>query len=185
MRKMYLFMMVSLDGFFEGQNHDLSWHNVDSEFNEFAVKQLGQTSTLVFGGKTYGMMADFWPKDNAKKAAPETAERMNNLQKIVFSKNIKSASWNNSELYGYNVAGTVRTLKRKDGKEIAVLGSSNLCLTLLKERLIDELRIMVNPIVLGKGNLMFSGIGNQLELELANSRPFHSGNILLTYNIKD
>lgn len=176
-------MMVSLDGFFEGVDHDLSWHNVDTEFNDFAAKQLDETSTLVFGGKTYKMMADFWPTDFATETDPKTADRMNSYPKIVFSRTLKSASWNNSELYSSNVASVLKATKENSTKDIAVLGSSNLCLTLIKEKLLDEIRIMVNPVVLGKGTTLFTGIETPLKLALNTSREFKSGNMLLNYRI--
>jgi dihydrofolate reductase len=183
MGKMYLFMMVSLDGFFEGVDHDLSWHNVDEEFNNFAVKQLDETSTLVFGGRTYKMMADFWSADFAIKMDPQTANRMNSFQKIVFSRTLKKANWNNSKLHSTNVASVIRSTKADSSKDVGVLGSSNLCLTLIKERLLDEIRIMVNPVILGKGTSLFSGIETPIKLNLNSSKEFKSGNILLNYRI--
>jgi dihydrofolate reductase len=176
-------MMVSLDGFFEGVDHDLSWHNVDAEFNDFAVKQLSETSTLVFGGRTYKMMADFWPTDFAIKTDPQTANRMNYLHKIVFSRTLKAAHWNNSELHSSNVASIVRAVKEDSSKDIAILGSSNLCITLIKEELLDEIRIMVNPVVLGKGTTLFTGIKTPIKLTLDSSRKFQSGNVLLNYRV--
>jgi dihydrofolate reductase len=185
MRKMFLFMMVSLDGFFEGPNHDLSWHNVDSEFNVFADKQLDETSTLIFGSRTYEMMANFWPSEIAIKNVPKTAARMNALHKIVFSRTLKRAEWNNTELHNSNsdIAAVIQKVKEKSGNDIAVLGSSNLCLTLIKEGLLDEIRIMVNPVVLGRGTALFSGISEPLKLELVCERTFTSGNVLLTYTL--
>lgn len=176
-------MMVSLDGFFEGPEHDLSWHNVDSEFNDFADKQLDESSTLVFGGRTYQMMANFWPTAIAIKTAPNTAKRMNTLDKIVFSRTLKKAEWNNSELHNGDIETVIRNAKQKPGKDIAVLGSSDLCLCLIKEGLLDEIRIMVNPVVLGRGKTLFSGITEPPKLELTGERTFKSGNILLTYKL--
>ena len=176
-------MMVSLDGFFEGEDHDLSWHNVDSEFNNFAVKQLDETDTLVFDGRTYQMMADFWLSDIARKTDPQTATRMNKLHKIVFSRTLHEAGWNNTELHKDNVVSVIRAVKSKLGNDIAVLGSSNLSLTLIKEKLLDEIRIMVNPVVLGQGKLLFSGINMSIELKLTDERAFESGNVLLTYKL--
>jgi dihydrofolate reductase len=183
MRKLYLFMMISLDGFYEGLEHDISWHNVDAEFNDFANKQLDDSSTLVFGGRTYRMMADFWPTDIAMQSAPETAKRMNVLDKIVFSRSIKKAEWNNTTIYDSDIGSVINNAKKKPGKDIAVLGSSDLCLSLIKENLIDEIRIMVNPVVLGHGKTLFSGITKPPKLELTGERTFKSGNILLIYKL--
>lgn len=180
---MYLFMMVSLDGFFEGAEHDLSWHNVDAEFNDFADKQLDESSTLVFGRKTYQMMESFWPTDIGIHAAPNTAKRMNSLDKIVFSKTLEKAEWNNSKIYDNDIASVIESCKKMSGKDIAVLGSSDLCVTLIKENLLDELRIMVNPVILGGGKPLFSGLAKTLKLELISERTFKSGNILATYKL--
>lgn len=175
-------MMVSLDGFFEGPDHDLSWHNVDAEFNKFAAKQIDETSTLIFGRRTYDLMASFWPTPTALKEDPEIATRMNSIKKIVFSHSLKSAEWVNTELHEDDVPGVIARLKHDSaGKDIGVFGSSNLCRSLIQERLLDELRIMVNPVVLGKGTTLFSGIEHKLKLALASSRQFDSGNTLLTY----
>ena len=176
-------MMVSLDGFYEGPDHDISWHNVDSEFNDFANKQLDETSTLVFGGRTYKIMEDFWPTDIAIKAAPDTAKRMSSLHKIVFSHTLKQTTWNNTELHSGDVDSVIRRAKKAPGKDIAVLGSSDLCLTLIKDGLLDEIRIMINPVMLGHGKTLFSGITQPLKLELTSERAFGSGNVLLTYKL--
>ena len=176
-------MMVSLDGFFEGEGHDLSWHNVDSEFSNFAVSQLDEIDTLVFGARTYKMMADFWPTDVGMKADLQTATRMNKLYKIVFSRTLNETTWNNTELHKDDVASVIRDAKSKSGKDIAVFGSSDLCLTLIKEKLLEEMRIMVNPVVLGKGTTLFKGQKNPIKLALNSSREFQSGNILLNYRV--
>ena len=84
MRKIFLFMMVSLDGFFEGPDHELDWHNVDAEFNEFAAEQLNEVDTLLFGWKTYELMAGYWPTELAKQDSPVIAEKMNSLPKLFF-----------------------------------------------------------------------------------------------------
>jgi dihydrofolate reductase len=176
-------MMVSLDGFYEGLQHDLSWHNVDPEFNDFANKQLDDSSALVFGRKTYEMMANFWLSDIALKNAPDTATRMNSLHKIVFSRTRKTAAWVNSEIHNGDIDSVLRDAKKRASKDIAVLGSSDLCLSLIKDRLLDEIRIMVNPVVIGHGTTLFNGITEPLMLELMSERTFKSGNILLTYKL--
>src|SRR5579872_1265701 len=91
MRKVFLFMMVSLDGYFEGPNHDLSWHNVDEEFNKFAIAQTKNVGTLLFGRRTYELMRDFWPTEEARKTDPIVANQMNTTPKIVFSRTLKEA----------------------------------------------------------------------------------------------
>ena len=183
MRKIFLFMMVSLDGYFEGPNHELDWHNVDQEFEEFANHQLDQADTLVFGRKTYDLMANYWPSEEGIKDNAATAERMNALQKVVFSRSLKDAGWQNTTVFGENVVDTIRSLKEKPGKDIIVLASSNLCLTLIKEGLLDQVRLMINPVVLGKGTSLFVGLDRPYKFKLTNSRVFKSGNVLLDYDV--
>lgn len=184
MRNIFLFMMVTIDGYFEGPDHDISWHNADNEeFAQFANKQLDETDTLVFGHRTYDMMASFWPTAEALKAASDTATRMNALHKVGFSHTPFEASWENSETSTDPVA-YMTELKQKPGKAIAVLGSSNLCVTLLEHGLLDELRIMVNPAALGVGNSLFAGLKSWQQFNLVGTHSFESGNVLLRYSRK-
>lgn len=180
---MFLFMMTTLDGYFEGQNHDISWHNAGSEeFAEFVDHQLDETDTLIFGRRTYELMASFWPSVEAKNMEPGTASRMNSLKKVVFSRNPLSTDWHNTES-STKVAEKIHELKGAPGKDIAVLASSNLCLTLIEEALLDEIRIMVNPLVIGSGTPLFDGIDKLRQFKLQGSRTFKSGNVLLTYSL--
>lgn len=178
-------MMVSLDGFFEGENHDLSWHNVDAEFNTFAAKQLHEVDTILFGRRTYQLMESFWPSGQGLQGDPVVANLMNNTEKIVFSKTLESVHetdvWKHVRLVKENVKEEIERLKNTTGKDIAVLGSSNLCVTLLELGILDEIRLMVNPVVLGKGTPLFHGIQQKYTFSLQESRQFANGNILLTY----
>jgi dihydrofolate reductase len=174
-------MMISLDGFFEGPNHELDWHNVDYEFNEFAITQLKDVDLLLFGRRTYELMASYWPTEVGKKNDPMVAELMNNTPKIVFSKTLRTADWVHTRLVKENAIKEVSKLKIQAGKDMAIFGSSDLSVTLLEAGLLDELRIMVNPIVLGEGKRVFQGLRNQLNLKLLRTRIFNSGNILLHY----
>ena len=181
MRKVFLFNMTTLDGFFEGPNQDISWHNVDEEFNDFAIEQLNEISTLLFGRVTYQVMASYWPTEFAIKGDPIVAGLMNSLSKIVFSKTLDEAGWNNTKLVKENIAEEVLKLKQQPGKDIAIFGSSDLAVTLAEQGLIDEYRIIVNPVFLGHGTSLLKGIHEKLNLRLLKSRTFKSGNVLLYY----
>jgi dihydrofolate reductase len=189
---MFLFMMTSLDGYMEGENHDLSWHNVDKEFNTFAVEQLREADTIVFGRRTYQLMESFWPSKEGQEDDPVVASLMNEIPKVVFSKSldnvVETDTWKHVTLFHDNIEEEVRKLKNveglpagRQGKSIVVLGSNNFCVTLLELGLLDELRIMVNPVVLGKGTPLFTGITDRYKFTLTNSQIFGNGNILLTY----
>ena len=178
MRKTFLFMMVSLDGYFEGKDHDLSWHNVDEEFVAFADAQLDEADTLVFGRKTYEMMAAYWPNETAEDS---TAVRMNKTQKIVFSRTAFTPEWENT-VASTDLVAKMTELKSHDGKDIAVLGSSHLGKELLEAGLLDEVRIMINPVFVGGGSTLFEGLNRHVTLII--TRTFKSGNVLLTYTAK-
>ena len=181
MRKVFLFMMVTLDGFFEGIDHSIDWHNVDEEFNEFAIDQLNEIDTLLFGRVTYEGMASYWPTPIAIEDDPVVAGKMNAIPKIVFSRTLDSAEWNNSRLVKENIAEEILQLKQQPGRDLAIFGSANLAMSLLQMGLVDELRLMVNPVVLGKGKPLFEGIHEKLNLKLLKTRTFRSGNVLLCY----
>jgi dihydrofolate reductase len=174
-------MLVTLDGYFEGPNRDISWHNVDEEFNEFAVDFLSSVDTLLFGRVTYELMASYWPTPDAIKDDPIVAEKMNALAKIVFSRTLDTVGWDNTRLVKENGAEELLKLKQQPGKDLALFGSSDLALTFIQHGLIDEYRIMVNPVILGNGKPLFKGIKDGLKLKLTKTKTFRNGNVLLYY----
>jgi len=181
MRKVFMFNMVTLDGFFEGPNQDIGWHNVDAEFNEFAAEQLSTIGVIVFGRVTYQGMASYWPTPFAIENDPVIAAQMNGISKIVISRTLDKADWNNTRLIKDNVAEEITRLKQQPGKDLAIFGSANLTASLMQLGLVDEFRIMVNPIVLGKGTPLFQGVSQPIKLKLIKTRAFGSGNVLLYY----
>lgn len=181
MRKVIFFMLTSLDGYFEGLDRDINWHNVDDEFNEFAIKQTGEFGMLLFGRVTYELMASYWPTEAAKRDDPIVAGLMNSLPKIVFSKTLEKTDWENTRLVKNNYIEEISKLKQQSGKDIAIFGSSDLTVTLMEHGLVDEYRIMINPIVLGNGKPLFKGVKHKINLKLMNTKTFKSGNVLLYY----
>jgi dihydrofolate reductase len=181
MRKVFVFNLVTLDGYFEGPKREIDWHNVDAEFNEYAIDMLNSVDTLIFGRVTYELMTNYWPTPAAKKDDPIVAEKMNTLPKIVFSRTLEKVEWNNTRLVKDNIEEEIQKMKRQPGKDMALLGSGSILTELAPLGLIDEYRIMVNPVVLGSGNPMFKGIKDRLNLRLLKIRTFKSGNVLLYY----
>ncbi|MGA3245339.1 MAG: dihydrofolate reductase family protein [Bacteroidota bacterium] len=181
MRKVIFQMMVTLDGYFEGPNRDIGWHNVDAEFNDYAIDLLDNVDTLLFGRVTYQLMASYWPTPAALTNDPIVAEKMNTLSKIVFSKTLDSADWKNTRLVRENIAEEVTKLKRGPGKDMAIFGSSDLALTFIRHGLTDEYRIFVNPVVLGGGKPLFKGLDDKIRMKLIRTKTFGSGNVLLCY----
>jgi dihydrofolate reductase len=186
-------MMVSANGFYtrgradpagppsEDDWHDIDWHNVDAEFNAFAVEQLETVDTLLFGRVTYLGMASYWPTPAALADSPVIAEKMNALPKLVFSQTLERAEWHNTRLVKGDLAEAIWDLKRQPGKDALVMGSSDLAASLAARGLIDEYRIMVNPVALGDGKPVLKGMPGDLRLKLLKARTFDSGNVLLYY----
>lgn len=173
--------MVSLDGYFEGNDHDLSWHNVDEEFETFANTQLDETDTLLFGHTTYEMMASYWPEAYAEEPEDGTAVRMNALHKIVFSHQMFEATWENTEV-ATDLTAKINELRSREGKDIVVMGSSHLGKEMIEAGLLDEVRIMVNPVFVGDGSTLFEGLNKKLTL--TSTQAFQNGNVLLRYAVK-
>ncbi len=186
MGKIYMFNFVTLDGYFEGaRKWDLEWHKVDKEFQQFAIDQLNATDTLIFGRITYEGMANYWTSPDAEKDDPVVASKMNAIRKIVFSRTMNQASWNNTRLVTGSAFEELSKLKAQTGKDVGIFGSANLVSGFIRENLIDEFRIMVNPVILGRGGELFKGIEKMVNLKLAGARVFKSGNVLLSYERGD
>lgn len=181
MRRIFAFLVSSVDGYYEGPNQEFDWPVVDEEFNRFAIEQLGEVDTLVFGRKTYEGMASYWPTPTAQRDDPEVAARMNGLDKIVVSTTLEEATWANTQLIRDDAAGELAKLKERPGKDMVVMGSSNLTVSLLRAGLVDELRIMVMPVVLGDGHSLFRTAEERISLKLVGVKAFDSGNVWLTY----
>jgi dihydrofolate reductase len=174
-------MMISIDGYFTGPNGEIDWHNVDDEFNEMAIANLKSLDLLMFGRVTYQLMASYWPTELALNDDPIVAGLMNSLPKIVFSKTLEKVDWHNTKLVKENIEDEVRKIKEQPGKNIAIFGSSDLAVSLIKAGLIDELFILVNPIILGEGKTLFKGIGERVKLKLLKAQTFKSGNVGIWY----
>ena len=181
MRKVIVFMLTTLDGYYAGPNDEIDWHLVDDEFNAFAIRQLDSVDVLLFGRRTYEGMVSYWPTAAAATENPEITAKMNAKPKIVFSRTLGSADWQNTRLIKEDIAAEIAELKQQPGQDLIIFGSSNLSASFINLGLIDEFRIMVSPVVLGRGKPLFGGIENTLELKLLKTEPFSSGNVLHYY----
>ncbi len=182
MSKLIVFNSVTLDGYFVAANGDMSWaHKQDAEWNEFVAGNARGESVLLFGRITYEMMAGWWPTPQAMKSMPVVAERMNQLPKVVFSRTLDQASWNNTKLLKGDLAAEIRKLKQAPGKDMVIFGSGSIVTQLAQAGLIDEYQLALNPIVLGQGRTMFDGVKGRLNLKLTKTRTFTNGNVFLCY----
>ena len=177
MAKLIMWNLMTLDGFVEGPNRDISWHEDvwGEELERLSIEQLNAAGGLLFGRVTYELMANHWPK-----ATGEVADFMNAAPKYVFSRTLKHSGWNNTRMFADDVAGTVTKLKRDAPKDIFLFGSADLASHLIPHGVIDEFRIAVNPIILGGGTPLFKP-GARTRLKLLDSRPMSSGIVILRY----
>ena len=181
-------MTLSLDGYFEGENHDISWHNVDEETNKFAIEMLKEVDLFIFGRRIYQLMEAAWPKaaedPSTSKDNMEIARLINTTNKIVVSRTLdmveETKNWRNVRLMREFDAQEICRLKDQHGKNISI-GGSDLAVSFIKVGLIDEFRFMVNPVTIGTGTRIFHGLDSKLQLGLVKTRTFGSGNVLLTY----
>lgn len=184
MRKLIVFNHISLDGYFVDANGDMRFAQnpiPDVEWDAFVAGNAGGGGTLVFGRITYELMVSFWPTPFAAEQMPLVAERMNNLPKVVFSRTLEDASWNNTKLVKSNMAGEIRRMKQEPGEDMVIFGSGSIVSQLAQAGLIDAYQIVVDPVALGKGRTMFDGIQGKLPLKLTKTRTFGNGNVLLCY----
>ena len=182
MRTLVVFNHVSLDGYFVDRNGAMNWaHKQDAEWNAFAAENAGGGGELLFGRVTYEMMAGFWPTPAAVQMMPTVAERMNSLPKVVFSRTLGRASWQNTRLMKGDLPTEVRRLKAEPGPGIAILGSGSIVAQLAAEGLIDEYQIVLNAVALGRGRTLFDGVEKHLAMKLTKTRTFGNGNVLLSY----
>ncbi len=175
------FIITSLDGFYAGPNGEFDWPIVDKEFNEFAVRQLDGAGTLAFGRVTYALMAAHWTSELAQANDPAITRRMNGKPKFVFSRALEDAGWTGTTVLRGEATERAAEAKAGEGQEVLVLGSPHLTAALSEAGLLDELRIMVSPILLGRGLSLFEDLGDRISLTLLHVEAFESGNVLLTY----
>jgi dihydrofolate reductase len=182
MRRIVVFNNVTLDGYYTGLDGDMSWaHKFDPEWTEFTNENAkGGNAVLAFGRKTYDMMAGYWPTPMAMKNMPAVAEAMNKQPKLVFSRTMNEAKWNNTRLIKGDLVTEARKIKSEPGDDIVIMGSGNLISQLAQAKLIDEYQIALTPIVIGKGKSMFEAV-DKTNLKLTKTRAFGNGTVMLWY----
>jgi dihydrofolate reductase len=181
MQTLASFIFTSLDGFYEGPNGELDWPIVDQEFNDFAARQLDEADAIAFGRATYEHMAAYWPTEQAEANDPAITSRMNGKEKMVFSRTLTEVNWSGATVVRGEATAQIPAVMAGTEKELLVIGSAHLTADLAQAGILDELRIMVCPIVLGQGRSLFEDLKNRVSLSLIRVREFHSGNLVLTY----
>ena len=173
--------VITLDGYFEGEKMwDLDFHQYawGKELEEFIDTQLATVDLLVYGENTYKGMFEYWSKQEGK-----TAERLDSIPKIVCSRTLKKADWNNTIIVK-DAETEISKLKKDGDGNIFVFGSAILSESFMKANLFDEYRLCVSPVLLGKGRLLFhEGISLQ-KLKLLKALPLQTGAVILMYAVR-
>ena len=185
MRKLVLFMHVSLDGFASDSNNGLDWISYDSELQQYADGIVSTVGSPVYGRVTYELMAGYWPtvlnNPNASEQSKKHAQWVDNVTKIVFSRTMKNADWNNTIVINDNIEEEIKKLKQQPGKDLVIFGSPGLSHSFMELDLIDEYQLTLNPVLLGAGKPIYENIKNKTNLKLVKATPLKSGVIGLHY----
>jgi len=187
MRKIIFMTQVSVDGFFEGPNREIDWHMVDDELHGHFNEQLRAMGAFLSGRVTHELMAGFWPTADTDPSSTgpmiEFARIWRDMPKIVFSRTLERADWNTTVVRDL-VVEEILELKAQPGGDL-VLGGADLAAAFMRHDLIDEYRLYVHPIVIGKGKPLFQASDAKINLRLAETRTFGNGVVLLRYQRPD
>lgn len=178
MRKLVASFFISLDGVVEAPDR---WHFPyhDDEVGQAVDEAIGATDSLLLGRRTYEEWAAYWPQQDPE-SSPIVAV-MNDTPKFVVSTTLDSVEWQNSTLLEGELAEAVNALKARPGKNIGMSGSATLVRSLLEQGVLDELRLLVHPLVVGSGAKLFPDGTSPATLELVDSKTFSGGVLDLTY----
>ncbi len=179
MGKLVMWNLVTLDGYFEGPGHDISWHGDvwGEELERISIEQLDTAGALLFGRVTYDLMAAYWPTEEPGVVA----DYMNALPKFVVSRTHRESDWNNTRFLTGDSVAEVTRLKRDTPKDILVFGSADLSASLMAAGLFDEIRLCVTPHLLGSGTPLFRSTPERAKLELIDARALSVGGVILRY----
>ena len=186
MRKIVVHMGVSLDGFFEGPDRDISWHVVDEELLVHMNEQLVTMGAFIEGRVTYELMEAYWPTADQDPTTPETMREFAGIwraiPKIVFSRTLEQVG-PNATLLSEVDPDEIRALKQQPGGDMT-LGGVDLVETFRRLDLVDEYRLYVNPVLVGRGRRLFESSDAPTDLDLVENRRFGNGVVLLRYAVR-
>jgi dihydrofolate reductase len=190
MRKIISFMHLSLDGFVAGPNGEMDWIKVDEEIFDYVGKRISEGDTALYGRVTYQMMEDYWPTAGEQPAASrhdiEHSKWYSKVHKVVISKTMKDTGLTNTQIISDNLPDRINEIKQSPNsgsKDILLFGSPTATHSLIQLDLIDGYWLFVNPIILGRGIPLFTGIQDKIKLNLLNTRRFTCGVTELNYTV--
>ena len=167
--------MISIDGYVASTNPNEYWHIWDDEMSAYMMTFFKMVDTFIYGRKAYEEMIAYWPQ-----LTDEFAMVMNKTPKLIFSRTLDKVEWN-SRLIKDNALAEIQKLKQEEGKDMVLFAGPDLAETFIKNGLIDEFRLIVNPVVLGNGKPLFKNISETFHLKLKDVVKFNCGNILQIY----
>jgi dihydrofolate reductase len=175
MRKIVSGLFIALDGVAEAPN--IWQEHFDEDMGEAMMDQLNSQDTVLLGRVTYEEWASYWPTSTDEPFA----SYINNIPKYVVSNTLKSVEWSNSTLIKGNLAEELASLKQQPGKNIGVAGSPGLVHSLLQQDLLDELILLVHPVVAGSGKRLFKDGDTLKRMKLVSAKATRTGTVILTY----
>lgn len=189
MRKLILYMHMSLDGHVCGSNDEMDWVNVtDDEMGKYFAKDILDSSVdaIVIGKNLYLGFAQAWPamaKDpNASKETVDFAKWLEDTHKPIFSNTLEKAEWGNSTIIKGDITEGINKLKAEEGKDMVVFGGAKLVQALVAADLVDEYRIKLEPKLLGEGKNLFKDLTQRVNLKLTKTKGFNEGTVALYYD---
>ena len=180
MRKLFLQINVSVDGYINDDAGDIDWHFADEEFQRYIDDTLQSIDGMILGRLAFEQLAAYWPTAGSE-ASPVQVGRMHELPKYVLSGTLERSDWHNSRVLGGDPAAAIAELKRQDGRDLALFAGGKAATSAISLGLVDEYRLILNPALLAGGIPLFSGQYPRGELRLTGTRQFASGALVLTY----
>lgn len=183
-RRLYVSMLTSLDGYIEDAERSLDWMENSHEFNVYADEMIDSVGVALYGRRSYETMVSHWPDAEHKAESAfdlAFARKMNALPKVVLSRTLEHATWTNTRVLKDRVGEQLSELKREGGKPIVAWAGAGLFTTLMELRLVDELRVVVHPLLLGRGTSLFGGLHGRQPLELVRTQQLGERLAVLCY----
>ncbi|MGH3381987.1 MAG: dihydrofolate reductase family protein [Actinoallomurus sp.] len=180
MRRLFLHINVSLDGYICDAGGDIDWHFADEEFQRYLDELLESIDGMLFGRLAFEQLAAYWPTAGNEVSAVQV-RKMHELPKYVLSRTLKHTDWHNSHLLGGNPAAAIAQLKQRDGRDLALFAGARAATAAVELGVLDGVRLVVNPVLLGGGTRLFDGTYPKVELRLTYTHQFASGALLLAY----
>lgn len=189
MGNVVLFMHVSLDAFVAGPNGEMDWIKISEELFEYAARRTEEADTALYGRVTYDMMEAYWPtageKPDASKHDVEHSAWYNKVTKVVISKTMKGTGRKNTRIISENVPSEIRKLKSETPRNILMFGSPTAAHSLMKDNLIDDYWLFINPVLLGQGIPLFKDIRETIKLKPCTGKTLSSGVVCLHYSVNN